>query len=1083
MDKFYFKYRNVKDVSPWSGLLNVQKLTETLQQTHNPPGSSQLVRLTNLNNSINGKDPKAMSKSELKKLLNSVVHEFNQVDDKYKEESLPIIANCIIKIGGVQEATLLSVLQHPFVSSLQAPFIDLLHRWRNSSSISDGKAVVFRAVVKLIEKLVKSTGDTKVLPSWLFDSTFLSAIADCLTDIATSRKYFDEQHRLLLKRFTGLIGVYTDCQLRWNDNNNNDKDKLVILLGPIIQCLTSSHYAHIFTNTAQKKTKMTIIENFYLLRCPSFLISYNGSRLEETMKDLLTAMLPKYITILNKIIPLVNDWKRPTIQAVNYLLQIIDHGADRFPKTAKFVSGNLKLIDHVLALINEPLFYDNLQKKSSIKTNFMNTALEFLVNMISEPEILAHMKQASSAPIFLRLTSCKHKSLALHANNLLAYTIREEDIKAMPNSGLLLKKNIKILKTTINKKSDDHSNTEQLLETLRGLIKHDQIRDDLIKQNAIPFLLKSADILTGKSNALILEILWSLSFCDEGAAAIRSNSKFLKRIETISKTTDDEQIKKSIEGLTWTLVEKPAMLERRAKKESEEKNEATSEMITVTEEIVKSDGTKEQVTVTKPAPQANRERIFQYDIMISYCHADKELIYKIHKFLLAEGFRIWIDLNNMFGPAMSAMADAVENSEFVLLCMSDSYKQSTYCQAEAEYAFGCKRRLVPLIARPGYRANGWLGFMIGSRIYIDFGAFDFETACQKLLSEIARQSQRPLPSKATAAAQPKKPIEAVRVEPEMPVVCVEKKHEHNEKGSLAAYKDRKPAFDFIKKSMSQWTESDVLDFLFTQKFIELMPLCEMFNGRSLIKLYRMCKTQSGQTFTFLDDDLKSTYKTKLRFGIYVRFVSAVEQTLATQTPRPVKKPFIKNVPPAPHEEASPQIVYDYAPLISSEPFDLVITSSASSLIQHDQIKDEILKQDKIPFLLECTKKLTKRPLMCTFEILWSLAFSDDIASVLRTNSNFLDKIQSIAKDNKDESVKKVIDELVWKLVEEPIFLDKYESIRIICIGPAMSAMADTVENSKFVLLSMSDSCKQITYCQAESEYAFKRKRHLVPLTV
>ncbi|CAF1296108.1 unnamed protein product [Rotaria magnacalcarata] len=44
----------------------------------------------------------------------------------------------------------------------------------------------------------------------------------------------------------------------------------------------------------------------------------------------------------------------------------------------------------------------------------------------------------------------------------------------------------------------------------------------------------------------------------------------------------------------------------------------------------------------------------------------------------------------------------------------------------------------------------------------------------------------------------------------------------------------------------------------------------------------------------------------------------------------------------------------------------------------------------------------------------------------------------------------------------------------------MSAMADTVENSKFVLLSMSDSCKQITYCQAESEYAFKREVINVP---
>lgn len=90
-------------------------------------------------------------------------------------------------------------------------------------------------------------------------------------------------------------------------------------------------------------------------------------------------------------------------------------------------------------------------------------------------------------------------------------------------------------------------------------------------------------------------------------------------------------------------------MERRAK-QKEEKPEGEPEMITVTEEIVKSDGTKEIVTVTKPAPFADRERQFQYDMMISYCHADKELVYKIHKFLLDQGFRIWIDLNNMFGP-------------------------------------------------------------------------------------------------------------------------------------------------------------------------------------------------------------------------------------------------------------------------------------------------------------------------------------------------------------------------------------------------------------------------------------------------
>lgn len=40
----------------------------------------------------------------------------------------------------------------------------------------------------------------------------------------------------------------------------------------------------------------------------------------------------------------------------------------------------------------------------------------------------------------------------------------------------------------------------------------------------------------------------------------------------------------------------------------------------------------------------------QYDIMISYCHADKELTYKIHRFLLKQNFKVWIDLDNMYGP-------------------------------------------------------------------------------------------------------------------------------------------------------------------------------------------------------------------------------------------------------------------------------------------------------------------------------------------------------------------------------------------------------------------------------------------------
>jgi hypothetical protein len=36
--------------------------------------------------------------------------------------------------------------------------------------------------------------------------------------------------------------------------------------------------------------------------------------------------------------------------------------------------------------------------------------------------------------------------------------------------------------------------------------------------------------------------------------------------------------------------------------------------------------------------------------MISYCHEDKELVHKIHRFLADQGFKIWIDRDQIYGP-------------------------------------------------------------------------------------------------------------------------------------------------------------------------------------------------------------------------------------------------------------------------------------------------------------------------------------------------------------------------------------------------------------------------------------------------
>jgi hypothetical protein len=187
------------------------------------------------------------------------------------------------------------------------------------------------------------------------------------------------------------------------------------------------------------------------------------------MESLLSTMLPQYTESLDELVLFAHDWKRPMIRSVHHLLKIINHGADQFQINAKLVSDHLSLIDDVLKLVDEPIFFNNLHERlSNIETIFMDTCISFLVNMISEPVILTHIKQCKVADTFLRLTSCKYEPLVFNIYTLLAYTTREEDIKAMYNPGRLLAATIESLKTTFSQKHEKKTQIEQLLETLKG---------------------------------------------------------------------------------------------------------------------------------------------------------------------------------------------------------------------------------------------------------------------------------------------------------------------------------------------------------------------------------------------------------------------------------------------------------------------------------------------------------------------------------------------------------------------------------------------------------------------------------------
>ncbi|CAF4183035.1 unnamed protein product, partial [Rotaria magnacalcarata] len=68
--------------------------------------------------------------------------------------------------------------------------------------------------------------------------------------------------------------------------------------------------------------------------------------------------------------------------------------------------------------------------------------------------------------------------------------------------------------------------------------------------------------------------------------------------------------------------------------------------------------------------------------------------------------------------------------------MSEQYRKSNYCRAEAQYAFQRERKIVPILLQKQYKPDGWLLFIIGQLLYVDFNKYEFPRAMQMLHKEL-----------------------------------------------------------------------------------------------------------------------------------------------------------------------------------------------------------------------------------------------------------------------------------------------------------------------------------------------------------
>jgi hypothetical protein len=111
-----------------------------------------------------------------------------------------------------------------------------------------------------------------------------------------------------------------------------------------------------------------------------------------------------------------------------------------------------------------------------------------------------------------------------------------------------------------------------------------------------------------------------------------------------------------------------------------------------------------------------------YDIMISYCWAEsKQHANALCSLFERWGLTVWLDVRQIRGSTFEKMAEGIESSRLVVICIGERYERSASCRLECEYAAVLGRTIVPVYTTTGYTARGWLGLIVGGKKYYKLG--------------------------------------------------------------------------------------------------------------------------------------------------------------------------------------------------------------------------------------------------------------------------------------------------------------------------------------------------------------------------
>ncbi|CAF0835367.1 unnamed protein product [Adineta ricciae] len=312
-----------------------------------------------------------------------------------------------------------------------------------------------------------------------------------------------------------------------------------------------------------------------------------------------------------------------------------------------------------------------------------------------------------------------------------------------------------------------------LLRSSVSFSKNDAMTQKIADLQLISFFMEMSD-----EYPIVYDFIWGFSFNHQIQKQLRENTPFIHKLTRLSNQATDEQIRKAVDGILWNL------------------------------QIHQQ---------SHPSTDISSQNTF--DIMISYSHKDKSLCKQIYDELTRRNYRVWIDFDQMHGNVMDAMAQAIDRSQTIIICMSEEYRKSNFCRAEAHYAFQQQRHIVPVLMQKHYKPDGWLLFLIGQLLYVDFTKYEFDQAMGMLLKELKANDTT---GDATV------PIQA-------------ENHSTVSSIILSSASQKATSLPALSKSIGDWTRAQVQEWLVAKNLPQMSRLLTDCNGRSLLYFHDYIK--------------------------------------------------------------------------------------------------------------------------------------------------------------------------------------------------------------------------------------------------